>query len=150
MNDDAAAHEVRIHINRQVYHSPNPTTGEALFTLGDIPKNEALYREIEGNDEDERIVRDETPVDLVADVHFYSQEVFDILVNGDDHVIDTNQINYDRVVNLYLGSGGTPSAEYLVKYSHGPAKNPSGTLVQGLDVEVKDGMRFRVAGTGES
>jgi Multiubiquitin len=150
MNDDAAAHEVRIHINRQVYHSPNPTTGEALFTLGDIPKNEALYREIEGNDEDERIVRDETPVDLVADVHFYSQEVFDILVNGDDHVIDTNRINYDRVVNLYLGSGGTPSAEYLVKYSHGPAKNPSGTLVQGLDVEVKDGMRFRVAGTGES
>ena len=150
MNDHAAAHEVRIHINREVYHSPSPTTGDALYELGDIPKNEALYREVQGDVEDERILRDDTPIDLVTDAHFYSKQVFDILVNGDDHVIDTNHINYDRVVNLYLGSGGTASAEYLVKYSHGPAKNPSGTLVQGPNVEVKDGMRFRVAGTGES
>lgn len=150
MNDDAAAREVRVHINRQASHSPSRTTGEALYALGDVPTNEALYREVQGNEEDERIVRDDTPVDLVADTHFYSREVFEILVNGDDHVIDTNRINYDRVVNFYLGDGGTPSAEYLVKYSHGPAKNPSGTLVQGHDVEVKDGMRFRVAGTGES
>jgi hypothetical protein len=150
MNDDAAAQQVRIHINRQAYHSPNPTTGEALYALGDIPKNEALYREVQGDEEDERTVRDDTPVNLVADAHFYSKRVFDILVNGDDHVIDTDHINYDRVVNLYLGSGGAPSAEYLVKYSHGPAKNPSGTLVQGPNVEVKDEMRFRVAGTGES
>lgn len=150
MNDVTAAGEVRIHINREAYHSPSPTAGEALYALGDVPKNEALYREVQGNEEDERIVRDDTPVDLVADAHFYSREVFDILVNGDDHVIDTGHINYDRVVNLYLGSGGTPSAEYLVKYSYGPAKNPSGTLVQGTIVEVKDGMRFRVAGTGES
>ena len=150
MNNDTAALQVRIHINREAYHSRNPATGEALYVLGAIHKDEALYREVQGNEEDERIARDDTPVDLVADAHFYSKRVFDILFNGDDHVIDTDHINYDRVVNLYLGSGGTPSAEYLVKYSHGPAKNPSGTLIQTHNVEVKDGMRFRVAGTGES
>jgi hypothetical protein len=60
--------------------------------------------------------------------------------------------NCTRVVKLYLGSGGKPSDEYLVKYSHGPAENPSGTLAPGekVKVKVKDGMRFRVAGTGES
>ena len=53
-------------------------------------------------------------------------------------------------IGLYLGSGGSPSNEYLVKFSHGPTENPSGTLAPGQKVTVKDGMRFRVAGTGES
>jgi hypothetical protein len=73
-----------------------------------------------------------------------------IFVNQDEHEIDTNTISYERVVELYLGEGGKPSKEYLVKYSHGPAANPSGTLASGQEVEVKDDMRFRVSGTGES
>lgn len=79
-----------------------------------------------------------------------SEKVFDILVNGEDHVIETSEITYARVVDLYLGSGGKPSGEYLVKYSHGPLENPSGTLAPSEKVRVKNGMRFRVAGTGES
>lgn len=144
------AHLVRIHINRVTFQSPNPTTGEALYAVADIPKHEKLYREVEGDEEDERISRDETPIHLTEDEHFYSQQMFEIIVNGDDHEIDTKDITYARVVDLYLGSGGKPSAEYLVKFSHGPVENPSGTLAPGQKVKVKDGMRFRVAGTGES
>jgi hypothetical protein len=150
MTTNVEAHEVRIQINREVYKSPNLTTGEALYALADIPKHERLYREVEGDAEDERIPRDETPIHLTEDEHFYSQEMFEILVNGDDHEIDTRDIAYARVVDLYLGSGGKPSTEYLVKFSHGPVENPSGTLAPGQKVMVKDGMRFRVAGTGES
>jgi hypothetical protein len=73
-----------------------------------------------------------------------------IFVNQDEHEIDTDKISYARVVDLYLGEGGAPSKEYLVKYSHGPSENPSGTLTPGQEVKVKDGMRFRVSGTGES
>ncbi|MGB8112718.1 MAG: multiubiquitin domain-containing protein [Candidatus Sulfotelmatobacter sp.] len=73
-----------------------------------------------------------------------------IFVNQDEHEIDTDKISYERVVDLYLGEGGAPSKEYLVKYSHGPVENPSGTLAPGQEVKVKDGMRFRVSGTGES
>ena len=76
--------------------------------------------------------------------------MFDIFVNADEHEIDKKHITYAQVVDLYLGSGGNPSTEYLVKYSHGPVENPSGTLAPGQKVKVKDGMRFRVAGTGES
>jgi hypothetical protein len=78
------------------------------------------------------------------------EEKFKIFVNQDDHEIDTHKISYTRVVDLYLGEGGAPSKEYLVKYSHGPLENPSGTLAPGQEVKVKDGMRFRVSGTGES
>ena len=74
----------------------------------------------------------------------------EIFVNEDKHEINTKKINYERVVGLYLGDGGKPSTEYLIKYSHGPSENPSGTLVPGQEVKVKDGMRFRVEGTGES
>jgi len=150
MSVNVAAHLVRIHIDRVAYESPNPSTGEALYALADIPKHEKLYREVEGDAEDERVPRDETVAHLTVDEHFYSQKVLDILVNGDDHEIDTKEITYARVVELYLGSGGKPSNEYLVKYSHGPAENPSGTLAPGQKVRGKDGMRFRVAGTGES
>lgn len=150
MNASAAAHSLRIHINREVFESPNPTTGQALYRLADIPKQQDLYRADEGNDEDDRIPRDETEIHLTKDEHFYSQKVFDILVNGEAHELITKVITYARVVELYLGGGGQPSNEYLVKYSHGPTENPSGTLAPGQKVKVKDGMRFRVAGTGES
>ena len=143
-------HLVRIHISRVAFNSPTHTTGEALYALAEISKHEKLYREVEGDAEDERISRDETQVTLTQDAHFYTQKVFVVLVNGDDHEVDTNEITYIRVVDLYLGSGGKPSNEYLVKYSHGPVKNPSGTLAPSQRVRVENGMRFRVAGTGES
>lgn len=101
MLDIAASHIVRIHINRVAINSPNPTTGEALYALADIKQHERLYREVAGDEEDERIPRDDTPIHLTQDQHFYSQKVFDILVNGDDHEIDTKQITYARVVDLY-------------------------------------------------
>lgn len=150
MSDITEAQLTRIHIDRVAFKSPNPTTGEALYALADIVEHEKLYREVEGDEEDQRVPRDETQIHLTQDEHFYSQKVFDILVNGDDHQIDTGEITYTRVVDLYVGSGGKPSNEYLVKYSHGPVENPSGTLAPGQKVKVKDGMRFRVAGTGES
>ena len=79
-----------------------------------------------------------------------NDEKLKIYVNQDEHQIDTHEISYERVVDLYLGEGGKASKEYLVKYSHGPAQNPSGTLTPGQEVKVKNDMRFRVSGTDES
>lgn len=150
MSVDVAAHLVRIHINREPYDSPNPTTGEALYALGDVPAHQRLYREVDSDKEDKAVSRDDEHIHLKEDEHFYGQEMIAIFVNSAEHVIDKNHITYAQVVELYLGSGGSPSNEYLVKYSHGPVENRSGTLTPGQKVAVKDGMRFRVAGTGES
>ena len=75
---------------------------------------------------------------------------FEIFVNDDKHQIETHTIDYERVVDLYLGEGKPPSKQYVIKYSHGPSENPSGALAPGEEVFVKNGMRFRVSGTGES
>jgi len=150
MSVDVAAHLVRIHINREAYKSPNHTTGEALYELGKVSKHEKLYREVSGDEEDKLVPRDDAHVYLKEDEHFYSQKAFSIFVNTDEHDVEKKHISYAQVVELYLGDGGKPSNEYLIKYSHGPAENPSGTLAPTEKVKVKDGMRFRVAGTGES
>jgi hypothetical protein len=73
-----------------------------------------------------------------------------IIVNQDDHEVAKAKISYDEVVAFYLQDGGAASTEYLIKYSRGHSANISGTLAPGQEVMVKDGMRFRVSGTGES
>lgn len=75
---------------------------------------------------------------------------FQVYVMRDSHTIDTHTISYERVVELYLGQGGPTLPQYVIRYSHGPAANPDGLLPPGEQVKVKDGMRFRVSGTGES
>ena len=150
MSAEVAAHLVRVHINREPFESPSPTTGEALYALGDIPEQQKLFRETGGDREDEAIPRDESPVLLEGNEHFYSQDVLRVLVNGDEHEVQEEHISYAQVVDLFLGGGGKASNEYLVKYSHGPIENQSGVLAPGQKVKVKYGMRFRVAGTGES
>jgi hypothetical protein len=79
-----------------------------------------------------------------------SGKTVSILVNQDEHHVSKGKITYDEVVALYLSDGGASSTEYLIKYSHGPHQNVSGTLAPGNEVKVQDGMRFRVSGTGES
>jgi hypothetical protein len=73
-----------------------------------------------------------------------------IIVNQDEHEVAKGKISYEEIVALYLSRGGAASNEYLIKYSRGSSHNVSGTLAPGNKVEVKDGMRFRVSGTGES
>ena len=78
------------------------------------------------------------------------EKTVEIFVNQDKHKVGEGKISYDQVVALYIKDGGAQSTEYLIKYSHGPSENVSGTLAPGQEVVVKDGMRFRVSGTGES
>jgi hypothetical protein len=79
-----------------------------------------------------------------------SHESFSIIVGQDEHKWPNEKIAYNDVVALYLQDGGATSNEYLIKYSEGPKVNPSGTLSPTGHVMVKNGMHFRVSGTGES
>jgi hypothetical protein len=77
-------------------------------------------------------------------------KLFTIIVGQDDHKWARQEISYSDVVAFYLQDGGSNSNEYLIKYSQGPKENPSGTLPPAGHVTVKNGMHFRVSGTGES
>jgi len=75
-------HEVRIHINRQAYKSPDPTTGGALYVFGKIGAHRELFCEVGGDHEDELVPNDATPVRLKKGEHFYSERGFHISVNA--------------------------------------------------------------------
>ncbi len=72
---DANSHrEVRVHIDQHPHHSPNPTTGAALYTLGNVRHGHELFREVEGDREDLPVPNDNMSLHLREDEHFHSGE----------------------------------------------------------------------------
>jgi hypothetical protein len=71
-----------------------------------------------------------------------------ITVNTVDHVVPHEKISYNAVVALAFPNA--PGTTYIVKYYRGNSDNATGTLAPGAEVMVKDGMDFRITGTGES
>jgi hypothetical protein len=64
--------QVSIHIDSTEYKSPNPTTGAALYILGQVKPGFALFKEIHGHGDDSKIPNDGTTEDLKNGDHFYS------------------------------------------------------------------------------
>ncbi|MBX5167029.1 hypothetical protein HJB87_26860 [Rhizobium sp. NZLR4b] len=143
--------ETRIHIDREKYSSPTPTTGEALYKLGDIGPHKELYREVPGDGEDQLVPRDNARLDLKQDEHFYSQKAVTIVVNGEAKETSEIRLSFDEAIALAFGSAPTgPNIVFTIAYRKGPAQNPKGTLVKGETVKIKNGMVFDVTATDRS
>jgi Multiubiquitin len=71
-----------------------------------------------------------------------------ISVNTIDHEVLHEKISYASVVNLAFPGGA--GSTYIVKYYRGNSDNLTGTLAPGTEIGVRNGMDFRVTGTGES
>lgn len=142
---------VRIHINRAPFESPNPTTGSALYKLGGVGSHQELFREVGGDEEDQAVAHDESPLHLHEDEHFYSEKDFSIIVNGRKKTVTQKTLTFDQVVALAFDN--RPSGEnivFTVTYRNGPKKNSEGTLLEGATVKIKDGMIFNVTATDKS
>jgi hypothetical protein len=144
-------HSIRIHIDRQVHESPNPTTGAALYELGHISSSRKLFREIDGNHEDEFIPNDTISVHLKEDQHLYSQSEFTIIVNAQQKIVMDDELSYNELIALAFTEPPTGSnVTFTITYRNGPQGNPEGTVVEGRSVSVKDGMIFNVTSTDKS
>jgi hypothetical protein len=151
MSDVVVHAQARIHIDREPYQSPDPTTGEALYRLGDIGHGEELFREVGGGQEDTFVPRDATPVQLTEDAHFYSQKDFRLIVNLEEKFVVNKTQSFNDIVKLAYPTpppGNAP--DYTVGYRKGPPTNPKGSLVQGHSVKVKNGMIFDVTPSDKS
>lgn len=71
-----------------------------------------------------------------------------ITVNTVDHVVPHEKISYATLIGLAFP--GATGSGYIVKYYRGNSDNATGTLAPGAEVMVRDGMDFRITGTGES
>jgi len=155
MNDNeyetGKRHEVRIHIDREPYESPNPTTGEALYRLGHVPSHRELFKEVEGDHEDVIIPNDGTEVDIKQDEHFYSEIEVTIVVNARQKVVTKKVLSFDEIVLLAFDPPPSgPNIIITVTYWNGPRKNPDGSLYKGKSITIKEGMVFNVTATDNS
>ena len=66
--------EITIHIDKKQYKSPSPTTGSALYSLGQVAAGYDLWREIHGKGDDELIANNGTLVVLKNGDHFYTAQ----------------------------------------------------------------------------
>jgi hypothetical protein len=145
--------EVRIHIDQQPYHSPNPTTGAALYTLGQVREGYELFKEVEGNREDKPVPSAGETVHLKEDEHFHSAEVrektFDITVNGTQETWHRRKITYQEVVTLAF-PGGPSGADIRYSVSWTKPDGQEGSLRPGHSISVVERMMFDVRNTDKS
>ena len=105
-------HEVRIHIDQKPYESHNPTTGDALYKLGNIQPGSDLFREVKGDKEDPIVENDDEPIHLRENEHFHSGPAqprkYTIIVNGQKKVVDDQEGNIrpDRETGVSNAAGG--------------------------------------------
>lgn len=151
MNEAEKRPTARIHIDRQQYESPDPTTGKALYNLADVGKRRDLFRDLPDDDEDEFIPDNNTPVDLKNGDRFYTEKEITIFVNAEPKTTTKTNLSFDEVVRLAFNP--VPTGEnimFTIVYSRGPRKNPKGSLVEGESVRIKKGMVFDVTTTDRS
>ncbi|MBS1993460.1 MAG: multiubiquitin domain-containing protein [Cyanobacteria bacterium SZAS LIN-3] len=153
MSQHPATSEVRVHIDQQKYHSPTPTTGSALYALGKVDSGQELFREVHGDHEDEPIENGSGIIHLHEDEHFHSgkPKTYTVYVNGQAKTILTKRASYEEIVKLAFPNPiNGQNIRYTVGYEDGPPVNPSGSLMPGHKVKVKDGMIFNVTPTDKS
>lgn len=146
-------HEVRIHIDQEPYESSNPTSGEALYVLGKVPSGLELFRELTGDREDPEVPNGPEIIHLKPEEHFHSgkPKTYRIYVNGQEKLVTTKTVTFDQIVALAFPNPPTgQNMLYTVGYEDGPHANPSGSLMPGGKVKVKDGMIFNATPTDKS
>lgn len=143
--------QVRIHISGKAYESPNPTSHDALYILGNVPHGLELFRETEGDREDVPVPRGGHEIHLTRDEHFYAGKEWTIIVEGTAHEWPKAKITYGEVVTLFDPEYPQhPEMTYRVMWEHGPAHKPEGILVLRASVKIVNEMVFHVSPTGQS
>ncbi len=146
-------HHVRIHIDQRPYESPNPSSGEALYRLAGVPAGLDLFREVTGDREDPEVPHGPHPMHLRQQEHFHTGKprVYRIFVNGQEKTVTTKFVSYEETVKLAFPTPPTgQNILFTVGYEDGPHQNPSGSLMPGGKVRVKEGMIFNVTPTDKS
>jgi hypothetical protein len=153
MSEHSHRDHVRIHIDQRAHESPNPTTGSALYSLGGVAGGLDLYKEVEGDREDEFIENGLETVHIKADDHFHSgsPRFVTVIVNGRKKEVAGKILSFDQVVALAFNPVPVgPSVQLSVTYRRGPHKKPEGTLTEGETVSIKEEMIFDVTETNKS
>lgn len=130
-------------------------TGAEIRQLGNIHVDFEIFLKMNGH-QDDRLIGNDEAVDLSLPgiEKFYSKNPahnYKIIVNGREKTWGNKTITYAEVVKLafemYVEN---PDIVYTVDYVDGPHQNPTGSMVKGSSVYVKNKMIFNVTATNRS
>ncbi|MBK9131258.1 MAG: multiubiquitin domain-containing protein [Gammaproteobacteria bacterium] len=146
---------IRVHIDQKLYHSPNPTTGEALYALAGVRDGFDLFREVDGNREDTPVPDDDTPVHLRLDDHFHSAEArektFWVVVNGERKEVTKKILTFNEVVALAFSNPPSgPDVRFTITFKKAAGPKREGSMLPGDTVKIKNGTIFSVTVTDKS
>lgn len=81
-----------------------------------------------------------------------NEKTVSIIVNGRPKEVDKNaDLTYEQIVALAFPNPPTgQNVQFTVQYTRGQGNKPSGVLIEGQSVKVKDGMVFDVTATNRS
>ncbi len=84
--------------------------------------------------------------------HDHEPDTVTIVVNGKAKTVPKNAtLSFWDLVNLAFANPQTGAdIQYTVQYTRGHGNKPSGALVEGQSVKVKEGMEFDVTSTNRS
>jgi hypothetical protein len=129
-------------------------SGGTIKRLAEVPSATTdVWLDAAAGGED-RLIEDKEMVDLSSQgtERFITRPVrITIKVNSRDRVVHHRQLSYWDVVKLaYPEAAPSEQIIYSIDYASGPRQNPSGSLVEGQSVIVKEGMKFYVTPTDKS
>ena len=75
---------------------------------------------------------------------------YEIIVNAEKISWKSEKITYSEVVELAFPPPHSGTEMFTVQYSRGPRENTDGTLVDGQDTKIRNGMIFDVTKTDKS
>ena len=126
--------------------------GHALEHLKEAEHDLELAREAEHRAEEETRKAEHQVEEAIEDIeeaeHPHKHWV---VVNGRRKEVEGNKLTYDQVVALAFNPPPSgPDVQITVQYTNGPEHKPTGTLVEGQSVKIRDGMVFDVTATNRS
>lgn len=76
---------------------------------------------------------------------------YSIIINAKKVTVTGHKINYDTIVSLAnITPISTNGLLFVVLYERGNSDNATGSLTQGQDVTIREGMVFHVTATNKS
>jgi hypothetical protein len=87
---------------------------------------------------------------LVEELMPIEPEQRNITVNGKLLIVTLDTLTYEGIVSFAFEGMGLVRGYPTVVYTRGHSESPSGTLVYGQSVKIKNGMNFDVAFTGNA
>jgi hypothetical protein len=126
-------------------------SGTALYTLGNVPDDEAVYLDSRGGED--RLIEPGDRIDLTqtgVERFITATRRFEITVNTRPRTVTGSLVTYEQIVQLAFPGAHDSNVEFTMTYRHAAATPPSGELGAGGTVRIKNGSIFNVTRTVRS